>query len=195
MQSAMPGVLDISRETAATQKLYGIGDKATTTFGQQCLLARRMAEAGVRYIEIDNGGWDQHTNLKGAHATRSRGVDKPIAGLLTDLKRRGMLDETLVVWGGEFGRKPFVQFATGRGHNNLGFSMWMAGGGIRGGLQFGETDEFGWRAINDRVHTHDLHATILHLLGLDHEKLTYRHAGRDFRLTDVYGRVVHEIIA
>ncbi len=195
MQSFMPDVLDISSETAATQKMYGIGGKETNTFGQQCLLARRMAEAGVRYIEIDNGGWDQHTNLKGQHAARSRGVDKPIAGLLTDLKQRGLLDETLVVWGGEFGRKPFVQFITGRGHNNQGFSMWMAGGGVRGGLQFGKTDEFGSRAIEDRVHTHDLHATILHLLGLDHEQLTYRYAGRDFRLTDVYGRVVNEIIA
>ena len=195
MQSAMGGVLDTAGETAATEELYGIGDKATNAFGLQCLMARRMAEAGVRYIEIDNGGWDQHTNLKGQHAARARGVDKPISGLLTDLKQRGMLDDTLVIWGGEFGRKPFVQFATGRGHNNLGFSMWMAGGGSRGGLQFGATDEFGYRAVENRVHTHDFHATILHLLGLDHERLTYRYAGRDFRLTDVHGRVVRALIA
>lgn len=195
MQSAMPGVLDISQETPATKKMYGLGNKATDSFGTQCLLARRMAEAGVRYIEIDNGGWDQHTNLKGGHAGRSLGVDQPIAGLLADLKQRGLLEETLVVWGGEFGRKPFVQFATGRGHNNTGFSMWMAGGGVRGGLQFGKTDEFGLKAVQDRVHIHDLHATMLHLLGFDHERLTYRYAGRDFRLTDVFGRVVSEIIA
>ena len=194
MQSAMPEVLNIAHETEATKKLYGIGNKATQSFGTQCLLARRMAEAGVRYIEIDSGGWDSHTNLKGGHAGRSLSVDQPIAGLLTDLKQRGLLDDTLVVWGGEFGRKPYVQFATGRGHNNLGYTMWMAGAGTRGGLQFGATDEFGHHAVQDKVHTHDLHATMLHLLGLDHEKLTYRYAGRDFRLTDVHGRVVKELL-
>ena len=195
MQGAMRDVLDTTHETEATKELYGIGDKATDTFGTQCLMARRMAEAGVRYLEIDNGGWDQHTDLKEQHAARSRGVDKPIAGLLSDLKQRGMLDDTLVIWGGEFGRKPFVQFATGRGHNNLGFSMWLAGGGCRGGFKVGATDEIGHRAVENRVHIHDLHATILHLLGFDHTRLTYRHASRDFRLTDVHGRVVSELIA
>ncbi len=195
MQGSMGDVLDVGRENATTRELYGVDDRATARFGTQCLMARRMIEAGVRYVEIDNGGWDQHTNLRGQHAARARGVDKPIAGLLTDLKQRGLLDDTLVVWGGEFGRRPFVQFATGRGHNNLGFSMWMAGGGSRGGLQFGATDEIGHRAVEDRVHVHDLHATILHLLGLDHTRLTYRYGGRDFRLTDVYGRAVPELIA
>ena len=195
MQNVAPDILRWQDESAATLQLYGIGEKETDNFGQQCLLARRLAESGVRYIQVSTGNvWDQHGNLKSGHEKNCLATDKPIAGLLSDLKARGMLDDTLVVWGGEFGRTPIVQGANGRDHNPQGFTMWLAGGGARGGIAHGETDDYGYYAVNDRVHMHDLHATVLHLLGMDHEKLTYRYAGRDFRLTDVYGRVVHEII-
>ncbi|GIW81069.1 MAG: sulfatase [Gemmatales bacterium] len=201
MQQHAPDVLDLSKESKETLALYGIGEKETDSFGRQCLMARRLSEAGVRYVQINYGdntnnpAWDQHSNLP-KHAFHARATDKPVAGLLEDLKRRGLLDETIVWWGGEFGRTPYAQQnGTGRDHNPDGFTVWLAGGGVKRGFAFGETDEFGHHAIRDKVHMHDLHATILHLLGMDHEKLTYRYAGRDFRLTDVAGRVVHEIIA
>ncbi|MCE9530438.1 MAG: DUF1501 domain-containing protein [Planctomycetes bacterium] len=201
MQQNAPDILDLSKETAATQKLYGIGDKATDNFGKQCLMARRLCEAGVRFVQVtygDNGAnpaWDQHSNMP-QHGTHARAVDRPIAGLLADLKQRGLLDDTLVWWGGEFGRTPYAQGnGTGRDHNPDGFTVWLAGGGVKSGFAHGATDEFGHFAVESKVHMHDLHATILHLLGLNHEKLTYRYSGRDFRLTDVHGRVVDEIIA
>jgi len=195
MQSAVPKVADIRTETKDTLKLYGIGEKTTDDFGRQCLMARRFAEAGVRYIQVSHSfKWDQHGNMK-QHETNAREVDKPIAGLLADLKQRDLLKDTLVLWGGEFGRTPVTQGKDGRDHNPQGFTMWLAGGGVRGGHVHGATDEFGYHAVKDKVHMHDLHATILHLLGIDHEKLTYKHAGRDFRLTDVYGRVVKELFA
>jgi len=197
MQSEAPRVMDFSRESKATQELYGIGEKATDNFGRECLLARRFAEAGVRYIQVSfkQNGWDQHSNLYNGHAANSLAVDKPIAGLLSDLKQRGLLDDTLVLWGGEFGRTPIVQGKNGRDHNPSGFTMWMAGGGVKPGFHYGATDEYGYHAVRDRVHMHDLHATLLHLLGLDHKRLTYRYAGRDFRLTDVAGNVVRDILA
>ena len=195
MQSAAPPVIDTFDEPDHVRELYGIGTKETDTYGRQCLLARRFAEAGVRYIQVSTPNvWDQHSNLKKGHEKNSKAVDQPIAGLLTDLKQRGMLDDTLVVWGGEFGRTPIVQGANGRDHNPQGFTMWLAGGGVKGGMAWGETDEFGYYAVKDKVHMHDLHATILHLMGLDHLRLTHRYAGRDFRLTDVYGEVVHDIM-
>jgi hypothetical protein len=201
MQHNAPDVLDLSKETAETLKLYGINDKATDTFGRQCLMARRLCEAGVRYVQVTYGdntanpAWDQHSNLP-KHADHARAVDKPIAGLLADLKRRGLLEDTLVWWGGEFGRTPYAEKnGTGRDHNPGGFTVWLAGAGVKPGFAYGATDEFGHLAVQDKVHMHDLHATVLHLLGLDHERLTYRYSGRDFRLTDVHGRVVHEIIA
>ncbi len=195
MQSQMPQVLDISKETEATKKLYGIGDAATEDFGRKCLLARRMVEAGVRFVEITHGNWDQHFNLGTALANNCRATDQPIAGLLTDLQSRGMLKDTLVVWAGEFGRTPHAQGGDGRDHNNKAFTVWMAGGGARGGVSYGQTDEYGYEAVENKVQIHDLHATMLAMLGLDHEKLTFRYAGRDFRLTDVAGNVVKEIIA
>ena len=196
MQSAAPDVLDLNAEAEATKKSYGIGEGATDNFGRQCLLARRLVEAGVRYVELSTGNvWDQHGNLKSGHEKNAKATDQPIAGLLADLKARDMLKDTLVVWGGEFGRTPIVQGSNGRDHNPQGFCYWLAGGGARGGLSYGNTDEFGYYAVENRVHVHDLHATMLHLLGLDHEKLTYRYAGRDFRLTDVYGKVVHDLFA
>ena len=196
MQETAPEVMDLSREPEHIQKMYGIGESETDNFGRQCLLARRLAEAGVRYIQVSTGNvWDQHGNLKVGHERNCRQTDQPIAALLGDLKQRGLLEDTLVVWGGEFGRTPMVQGANGRDHNPQGFTMWMAGGGVKGGLAYGNTDEYGYYAQENRVHMHDLHATILHLLGLNHERLTYRYAGRDFRLTDVYGNVVHDIIA
>ncbi|REJ96175.1 MAG: DUF1501 domain-containing protein [Planctomycetota bacterium] len=195
MQSSAPPVIDMSEEPESVRDLYGIGEEATDNYGRQCLLARRFAEAGVRYIQVSTPNvWDQHSNLKGGHEKNSLAVDKPIAGLLTDLKQRGLLDDTLVVWSGEFGRTPIVQGANGRDHNPQGFTIWMAGGGAKGGITWGETDEFGYFAVRDKVHMHDLHATMLHLLGIDHERLTYRYAGRDFRLTDVHGNVVHGIM-
>lgn len=195
MQSAAPSVIDTSEEPEHIRRLYGIGDKATDNYGRQCLLARRFAEAGVRYIQVNTANvWDQHGNLKEGHEKNALAVDRPIAGLLTDLKQRGLLADTLVIWGGEFGRTPIVQGSNGRDHNPQGFTWWCAGGGVRGGYAHGETDEFGYYAVKDKVHMHDFHATVLHLLGLDHTRLTYRYAGRDFRLTDVYGDVVHDIL-
>ncbi|MEM7231928.1 MAG: DUF1501 domain-containing protein [Planctomycetota bacterium] len=200
MQDQAPDVLDVSKETKSTLELYGIDEKKTENFGRQCLMARRLCEAGVRYIQVTYGdntanpAWDQHSNLP-KHAVHAKAVDKPVAGLMKDLKQRGLLEDTVVWWGGEFGRTPYAQKnGTGRDHNSNGFSVWLAGGGIKPGVAYGNTDEFGHMAIENTVHMHDLHATILHLLGLDHERLTYRYAGRDFRLTDVYGDVVHDII-
>ncbi len=201
MQTHAPRVLDLSGETRATLRLYGIGEPATDNFGRQCLLARRLAEAGVRYLQVtygdnsDNPAWDQHSNLP-KHADHARAVDRPVAGLLADLKRRGLLEDTLVWFGGEFGRTPYAERnGTGRDHNPYGFTMWLAGGGVKPGLAFGATDDFGHHAIHDKVHMHDLHATLLRLLGFDHTRLTYRYAGRDFRLTDVQGRVIRAIMA
>jgi hypothetical protein len=201
MQNHAPDVLDISRESPATLALYGIGQKESDDFGRQCLMARRLAEAGVRYIQVNYGdntnnpAWDQHSNMP-KHKEHALATDKPVAGLLMDLKQRGLLDDTIVWWGGEFGRTPYAEKnGTGRDHNPNGFTVWLAGGGVKPGFSFGATDEFGHHAVKDKVHMHDLHATILHLLGLDHEQLTYRYDGRDFRLTDVHGHVVKEIIA
>lgn len=200
MQAHAPEVLNVDEESAETKALYGIGEKETDSFGRQCLLARRFAESGVRYIQVTYGdnsanpAWDQHSNLPkhGEHAAR---VDNPIAGLLQDLKRRGLLEDTLVWWGAEFGRTPYAQKnGTGRDHNPTGFTTWLAGAGVKPGYCHGETDEFGHSAVSDKVHMHDLHATILHLLGLDHEQLTYRFDGRNYRLTDVHGQVVREIL-
>ncbi len=195
MQTTMPELLNTSEETEATKKLYGIGDDATDSFGQQCLMARRMIESGVRFVEVSHGGWDHHSNLREGMETQSGQIDKPIAGLLSDLKRRNMLKDTLVIWAGEFGRTPHAQGGDGRDHNNKGYTTWMAGGGVKGGFSYGATDEHGYEAVEGRLHIHDWHATILHLLGLNHEQLTYRHAGRNFRLTDVHGEVAREIIA
>jgi hypothetical protein len=196
MQSAAPRLTDLHDESRATLALYGVNEKPTDDFGRQCLLARRFAEAGVRFIQVSHSfKWDQHGNLKAGHEKNAREVDKPIAGLLTDLKARGLLEDTLVLWGGEFGRTPVAQGKDGRDHNPQGFTVWLAGGGVRGGLVHGATDEFGYYAVQDKVHTHDLHATILWLMGLDHERLTYRYAGRDFRLTDVHGTVARAIMA
>jgi hypothetical protein len=195
MQAEVPGVMDLSGEDRATLDRYGIGQRETETFGRQCLLARRFVEAGVRFIEITHGGWDHHFNLGTALENTCRQVDRPIAGLLEDLKQRDLLRETVVVWGGEFGRTPHSQGRDGRDHNAKGFTLWMAGGGVKGGHVHGATDDYGYEAVDRRMHIHDWHATLLHLLGLDHERLTYRHAGRDFRLTDVHGEVAREIIA
>ncbi len=196
MQHEAPSVMDLSNEPSAINELYGIGTDATDNYGRQCLLARRFAEAGVRYIQVSTPNvWDQHSNLVKGHTANAAAVDRPIAGLLTDLKQRGLLEDTLVVWGGEFGRTPIVQGSNGRDHNPQGFTMWLAGGGVKGGLAYGETDEYGYYAVKDKVHMHDLHATILYLLGIDHLRLTYRHAGRDFRLTDVYGEIVKGILS
>ena len=199
MQADMPEAQDLSQETEETKQLYGLDVKETQDFGRQCLLARRFAERGVRFIQVThsdtNVQWDQHGDLKNGHEKNAKEVDKPIAGLLMDLKRRGLLDDTLVMWGGEFGRIPVAQGTNGRDHNPEGFTMWLAGGGVRGGFRYGATDEYGYYAVENKMHIHDLHATILHLLGLDHLKLTYRHAGRDFRLTDVAGNVHKEFMA
>jgi len=202
MQWAVPELMDITRESKATRQLYGLDApyEQTRIFARECLLARRLVERGVRFIEltcpaVDGDRWDQHTNLVEGHENNARAVDQPIAGLLKDLRSRGLLDETLVLWGGEFGRTPFAQGSNGRDHNPFGFTMWMAGGGVRGGMTYGSTDEFGYRAIEHPMKVHDLHATILHLLGIDHRKLTYRHGGRDMRLTDVHGHVVTDLLA
>jgi hypothetical protein len=200
MQTAVPELADLSKETETIRKLYGLDDPKTELFGRQCLIARRMIEKGVRFIELlcQNVGhdrWDQHSNLKKGHEDNARAVDKPIAGLLTDLKQRGLLKDTLVIWGGEFGRTPVAQGSDGRDHNPFGFTVWLAGGGTKGGMAYGETDEFGYHAIKDKVEMHDLHATMLHLLGFDHTKLTFRFGGRDMRLTDVHGEVVKGILA
>ena len=195
MQRDVPKVMDLSNETRATQAMYGLSDPATAGFGRQCLLARRMVEAGVRFVELTYGNWDQHRNLKADMERHCTAIDKPIAGLLADLKARGLLEDTLVVWAGEFGRTPSAQGADGRDHNNKGFTAFLAGGGTKGGFAYGATDEYGFEAVAGKIHTHDFHATILHLLGLDHEKLTFKYAGRDFRLTDVHGHVAKDILA
>ncbi len=200
MQTHSADLVNVDREPRETKELYGIGDDATDGFGRQCLAARQLAESGVRFIQVshcDNTStpvWDQHNNMP-KHETLAGQVDRPIAGLLADLKRRGLLEDTLVWWGAEFGRTPFSQNNNGRDHNPRGFTTWLAGGGVKPGFAYGSTDEFGFQAVENKVHMHDLHATILHLMGLDHEKLTYRYAGRDFRLTDVHGEVVTDIIA
>ncbi|MBL9123187.1 MAG: DUF1501 domain-containing protein [Planctomycetaceae bacterium] len=200
MQTAVPDLIDLSGETAETHALYGLDQPQTAIMGRQCLLARRLVERGVRFIEVlcpevDGDRWDQHSNLVKGHELNAGATDRPIAGLLQDLKRRGLLDETLVVWGGEFGRTPMAQGSDGRDHNPFGYTMWLAGGGVRGGTIHGETDDYGYYAIRDKVEIHDLHATMLHLLGMDHTRLTYRFSGRDMRLTDVHGNVVTGILA
>lgn len=195
MQDTLPDVMDLSDEDSATLAMYGADGGNTESFGKQCLMARKFVEAGVRFVEVTHGGWDQHANLTADHRSRAEECDKPIAGLLQDLKQRDMLKDTLVIWGGEFGRTPAAQGGDGRNHNNKGYTTWMAGGGVKGGYSYGETDEHGYEAITDKCHIHDWHATILHLLGLDHEQLTYRYAGRDFRLTDVHGNVMKDILA
>ena len=199
MQSSVPELQNIRGESEATRKLYGLDDPVTADFGLQCLMARRFAERGVRFTQVTHSDsfvqWDQHSDLIKGHTKNAAEVDRPIAGLLTDLKARGLLEDTLVLWGGEFGRTPTAQGVDGRDHNPHGFTMWMAGGGVRGGRAHGATDDYGYYAVEDKVHIHDLHATLLYLLGLDHERLTFRHAGRDFRLTDVEGRVVKSLMA
>lgn len=203
MQSLVPDVLDLSKETEATHKLYAIDSKTDSQrlYGIQCLRARRLIESGVRFVEItcppgaSNGAWDQHSDLKKMHVKNALDTDQAIAGLIKDLKRRGLFDETLIIWAGEFGRTPHAASRDGRDHHPEGFTVWLAGGGIKGGVVHGATDELGMFAVENICTMHDLHATILHLLGLDHERLTYRHGGRDFRLTDVHGNVVREILA
>jgi len=202
MQRAVPELADLTGEAEHTKAMYGLDhkNKQTATFGRQCLLARRLVERGVRFIELtcpNSGGdrWDQHGNLKKGHQDNALAVDQPIAALLKDLKRTGLLDSTLVVWGAEFGRTPFAQGNNGRDHNPHGYTMWMAGGGVQGGTVAGQTDRFGYKVVNDRYEVHDLHATMLHLMGIDHEKLTYRFSGRDIRLTDVHGRLIEPILA
>lgn len=196
MQSEAPGLQDITGESPATLKLYGIDNRISEDFGRQCLMARRLSERGVRFVQVSHTyKWDQHSELLRDHSQNAHEVDRPIAGLLSDLKARGLLKDTLVLWGGEFGRTPTAQGSDGRDHNPEAFTMWMAGGGVKPGLQYGSTDDYGYYAVENKVHFHDLHATILHLLGLDHKRLTYRYAGRDFRLTDVHGNVVHDILA
>jgi hypothetical protein len=200
MQTAVPDLMDLNGETDATKKLYGLDDAKTEIFGRQCLVARRLVERGVRFIELlcptlGHDRWDQHSNLKGGHEANSLAVDKPIAGLLKDLKTRGLLDSTLVLWAGEFGRTPMAQGSDGRDHNPFGFTVWLAGGGVKGGHIHGATDDYGYHAVEDKVPMHDLHATMLHLLGLDHKKVIYRFGGRDMRLTDVHGELVTGILA
>ena len=204
MQAQTDGIVDISRESESTRKLYGIGEKPTDLFGRSLLVARRLSEAGVRFVQVHSAGWDHHIGISSALPSSCASHDKPIVGLIKDLRQRGLLDDTLLVFAGEFGRTPFDQDLSrgkeppktyGRGHSQVGFSTLLAGGGVKRGFVHGNTDELGYRAVDGRVHIHDLHATILHLLGLDHTRLTYRHGGRDVRLTDVYGRVVEEILA
>ncbi|HAA71858.1 MAG TPA: DUF1501 domain-containing protein [Planctomycetaceae bacterium] len=200
MQVEAPEAFEIERESAHTLEQYGIGNPETEPIGKQLLLARRLAERGVRFIQVfdssrGNNAWDHHNQISSKLPVNCRQTDLPIAGFLQDLKRRGLLEETLVVWGGEFGRTPTAEGADGREHHPFGFTMWLAGGGIKGGHVHGSTDDFGWHAVRDKVHIHDLHATILHTLGLNHETLTFRYGGRDYRLTDVFGRVVQEILA
>jgi hypothetical protein len=204
MQSEAPEAFDISNESPATQRLYGVDNPTTEIFGKQCLLARRLVERGVRMVQVYHTQtshrsscqlWDQHGNLHVELPNNCAATDQPVAALLKDLKSRGLLDETLVVWGGEFGRTPTAENGDGREHHPFGFTMWLAGGGVKGGMVHGSTDEYGWYAQQDKVHVHDLHATILHLMGMNHEKLTYRYSGRDYRLTDVSGRVVNEILS
>jgi hypothetical protein len=195
MQMEAPAVTDLSKESEATRELYGIGLKPTDSFGRQCLLARKLVEAGVRFVEVNCGDWDQHRKLREKMTANCLAMDRPVAGLLEDLKQRGLLKDTLVIWGGEFGRTPHVQGNDGRDHNGKGFTMWMAGGGVKAGLTYGQTDEYGYEAVVDPVPIHDWHATILHLLGIDHAQLTFHYAGRDFRLTDIHGKVVKPVLA
>ncbi len=196
MQSEANDAVDLSQESARTLEEYGLHEKATKSFGRKCLLARRLVERGVRFVQLySDGEWDAHGGLEKNHRENCQATDQPIAALLTDLKQRGLLESTLVIWGGEFGRMPISQRGSGRDHNPHGFLMWMAGGGIKGGTHYGETDEIGYRAAENPVSVHDIHATILHLLGLDHERLTYRHNGRSYRLTDVAGNVIRPVIA
>jgi uncharacterized protein (DUF1501 family) len=201
MQSAVPALVDLSSESEATRKMYGLDRPVTRTFGSNCLLARRMVERGVRFVLLSHASWDDHADLNKNHQHNCEMTDQPAAALLKDLAQRGLLDSTLVVWGGEFGRTPMVQQekpgrneSKGRDHHPYAFSVWMAGGGIRAGQVLGRTDVFGLNVVQDKVHVHDLHATILHLMGIDHERFTYRYGGRDYRLTDVYGKVVRPII-
>jgi uncharacterized protein (DUF1501 family) len=196
MQIKAPEAFEVGRESEATRQLYGLDQETTRDFGWQCLLARRLSERGVRFVQCSHSyKWDQHSELHKLHTKNAAEVDKPIAGLLKDLKARGLLGETLVIWGGEFGRTPWAQGADGRDHNPYGYTIWMAGAGVKPGFIYGATDEFGYHASENRMHLHDLHATLLHMMGLDHHKLTYRYAGRDFRLTDVAGSVHHGIFA
>ncbi len=203
MQVAVPELVDITGESDATKKLYGMEAEYehTRSYGMQCLLARRLVERGVRFVELTcppiegQDRWDAHGDLVSNHELNAKAVDQPIAGLLKDLKSRGLLEETLVIWAGEFGRTPFAQGTVGRDHNPFGFTIWMAGGGTKPGIVYGATDEFGYKAVENRVEIHDLHATMLHLLGFDHTKLTYRYSGRDMRLTDVHGNVIHDLLA
>jgi hypothetical protein len=204
MQGRAPETLDVNRESKATRELYGLDDPTTRIFGTQCLMARRLAEQGVRFVQVYHTEtskrkscqlWDQHGSLRTELPNNCAATDKPVAGLLADLESRGLLEDTLVVWGGEFGRTPTAEGTNGREHHPFGFTMWLAGGGVKRGYTHGNTDEFGWHSIEDKVHVHDLHATILHLMGIDHEKLTYRYSGRDYRLTDVYGQVVKSLLA
>jgi Protein of unknown function (DUF1501) len=199
MQTAVPDLMDLGGETAATRRLYGVDERPTAIFGHQCLVARRLVERGVRFVEVlcpPTGGdrWDQHSKLREGHENNARATDRPIAGLLKDLKARGLLDSTLVIWGGEFGRTPMAQGTDGRDHNPFGFTMWLAGAGIKGGIIYGATDDYGYHVIENKVEIHDLHATMLHLLGMDHKRLTYRFGGRDMRLTDVHGEVIDGIL-
>jgi hypothetical protein len=200
MQSEAPEAVDLSLETAETKRLYGLDHPVTEPFGRRLLIARRLVERGVRFVQVYSGGgkfdenWDAHYGLEKNHRLHAAETDRPIAGLLIDLKRRGLLDETLVLWGGEFGRMPVSQSKIGRDHNPHGFTRWMAGGGVKGGVSVGQTDDFGYKAVEDPVHVNDWHATILHLLGLDHRLLTYLHSGRETRLTDVGGRVIRPIL-
>jgi hypothetical protein len=202
MQTAVPELMDVRGETRATQRLYGLESRfrPTAIFAHECLLARRLVERGARFVEltcpsVGADRWDQHGNLRSGHESNARAVDQPIAALLTDLKARGLLDSTLVVWAGEFGRTPFAQGRDGRDHNQFGFTIWMAGGGVKPGMTYGETDEWGYKAVKHKVEIHDLHATMLHLLGVDHKRLTVRFGGRDMRLTDVHGEVIKEVLA
>jgi uncharacterized protein (DUF1501 family) len=196
MQATAPAVMDLAGESEATKSLYGIDEKKTENFGRQCLLARRFAQAGVRFIQCTHSyKWDQHGDLRNGHATNAAEVDKPIAGLIRDLKSHGLLEDTLVLWGGEFGRTPTAQGGDGRDHNPHGFTMFMAGGGVKPGFSYGETDDYGYYAAVDKCDVHDLHATILALMGIDHELLTYHYGGRDHRLTDVHGKIVRKIFA
>lgn len=201
MQMAVPDLMSLSDESESIRDLYGLNAEfeQTRTYGVQCLIARRLVERGVRFVEltcpsVGHDRWDQHSNLKKGHEDNARAVDQPIAGLLKDLRQRGLLDETLVVWSGEFGRTPFAQGSDGRDHNQYGFSVWLAGGGVVPGIAYGATDEWGYKAIEDRTEIHDLHATILHLLGVDHTRSTFRFGGRDMRLTDVKGHVVRDLL-
>ena len=206
MQTAAPEAMDLSTESESTKRLYGLDEAETENFGRECLLARRLAERGVRFIQVshahslpfNNEQWDQHSHLKRGHSINVRQIDKPITGLLIDLKQRGLLKDTLVVWGGEFGRTPTVQKGSGelgRDHHTEGFTVWMAGAGVKQGFRYGRTDEYGYYAIENRCTIHDFHATLLHMMGLDHTKLTYKFQGRYFRLTDVHGNLIKDILA